>query len=102
MGSGIGGDDDVISLELRLTAINHGGGTARSVGPLLRAFRSHLADGEGAPDADLAFEKYTGLSIAEYLALGFAVSAGFAARSVVDRLPGLVLRAGLQPCQSSG
>jgi hypothetical protein len=77
MDSDIGGDDDVISLELSLTAINHEEERLGQWALYYELFDRIWPTVKGAPDADQAFRRYTGLSIAEYLALGFAVSAGF-------------------------
>jgi len=77
MTSDIHGDDDVISLELCLTAINHDEERLGQWALYYELFDHIWPKVKGAPNADEAFAKYTGLSIAEYLALGFAVSAGF-------------------------
>jgi hypothetical protein len=77
MEAGIDGDDDVVSLELRLTAINHGEERLGQWALYHELFGRIWPAVAGAPDADAAFTGYTGLSIGEYLALGFAISAGF-------------------------
>lgn len=76
MSSKIAGNPDVISLELRLTALNHDEERLGQWSFYHELFDRIWPTVEGAPDADQAFAKFTGLSIAEYLALGFAVSAG--------------------------
>jgi hypothetical protein len=76
MSSKITGNPDIISLELRLTALNHDEERLGQWSFYHELFDRIWPTVEGAPDADQAFAKFTGLSIAEYLALGFAVSAG--------------------------
>jgi hypothetical protein len=76
MNAGIAGDDDVISLELRLTAVSHDEERLGQWAFYYELFTEIWPLVPGAPDADDAFQRYTGVSIAEYLALGFAISAG--------------------------
>jgi hypothetical protein len=76
MSTEIAGDEDLIGLELRLTAINHDEDRMGQWSFYYELFTEIWPQVDGAPDADQAFARHTGLSIAEYLALGFAVSAG--------------------------
>ncbi|HEU5106731.1 MAG TPA: hypothetical protein VFU11_12940 [Solirubrobacterales bacterium] len=76
MGTEIAGEDDVISLELRHTAVNHDEERLGQWAFYYELFTDIWPLVSGAPDAEEAFRRYTGVSIAEYLALGFAISAG--------------------------
>lgn len=76
MGTEIAGDDDVIGLELRHTAVNHDEERLGQWAFYYELFTDIWPLVPGAPDAEEAFRRYTGVSIAEYLALGFAISAG--------------------------
>jgi hypothetical protein len=78
---GVKSDDDIRSLELQLAVINRNEDRM-----LLWSFYDELvykiwSSIEKAPDVEAAFQRYTGISIEEYLALGFALSAGFSRTS---------------------
>jgi hypothetical protein len=76
MAVGVTGEDGLISLELRLTAVNHDEDRLGQWAFYYELFTEIWPLVEGAPDAEEVFRRHTGVSIAEYLALGFAISAG--------------------------
>lgn len=67
----------ILSYELRQTAMNHSEGRIHQWSLYYELFDQIWPTVREAPDADAAFLRYTGLNITEYLALGFAISAGF-------------------------
>lgn len=69
--------DALLSFELRQTAMNHSEARIYQWSFYFELFERIWLKIEKAPDADEAFRRYCGLSINEYLALGFAISAGF-------------------------
>jgi hypothetical protein len=69
--------DAFLSFELRQTAMNHSEVRIYQWSFYFELFKRIWLQIEKAPDADEAFSRYSGLSINEYLALGFAISAGF-------------------------
>jgi hypothetical protein len=79
--AGIKSDDDIRSLELQLAAINRSEDRAFLWSFYYEILHKIWPTIEGAPDAEAAFRRYTGLSVEEYLALGFALSAGFSRTS---------------------
>jgi hypothetical protein len=69
--------DALLSFELRQTAMNHSEARIYQWSFYFELFDRIWPQIEKAPDADEAFRRYCGLTINEYLALGFAISAGF-------------------------
>lgn len=59
-----------------LTAVNHDEERLGQWAFYYELFTDIWPSVPGAPDAEEAFRRFTGVSIAEYLALGFAISAG--------------------------
>lgn len=69
--------ENVLRLELRQTAMGHDEERLIQWSFYYELFDRIWPSLPKAPDADEAFERYTHLTINEYLALGFAFSAGF-------------------------
>jgi hypothetical protein len=87
--AGVESDGAIRSLELQLAAINRNEDRM-----LLWSFYYELLykiwpSIDKAPNVEEAFQRYTKLSIEEYLALGFALSAGFS-RDSNGRYPGAI------------
>jgi hypothetical protein len=78
--------DERLSWALRQTAINHSEERLTQWSFYYELFEEIWPSLDKAPDADNAFKRYTGLTITEYLTLGFAMSAGFG-RSVDNGPP---------------
>ena len=76
MGAEIASDDDLIGLELRHTAVNHDEERLGQWAFYYELFTDIWPLVSGAPMRRRPLGRYTGVSIAEYLALGFAISAG--------------------------
>lgn len=68
---------NMLTFELQSAAINHTEERLTLWAFYFELFNEIWPRVEKAPDVDDAFSRYTGLSISEYLALGFAVETGF-------------------------
>lgn len=68
--------ESLLSFELRQTAMNHSEARIYQWAFYFELFERIWPEIEKAPDVDEAFRRYCGLSINEYLSLGFAISAG--------------------------
>jgi hypothetical protein len=67
----------ILSYELRQTAMNRSEARIHPWSLYFELFDKIWPTVRKAPDADSAFRRYTGVSISDYLAIGFAVSTGF-------------------------
>lgn len=69
--------ENIVRLELRQAAMGHNEERLTQWSFYYELFDRIWPQLDKAPDADEAFCRYTGVTITEYLALGFAFSAGF-------------------------
>lgn len=79
--AGVRTEDEIRSLELRLITINRSEDRMLLWSFYYEVLYKIWPAVENAPDVEAAFMDFTGLSIEEFLSLGFALSAGFSRES---------------------